>query len=67
MVGMRRVRQRVHFFLVAGQSSGIFERAAPGAVDQAGLRTVCFCGPAGNELEPVKPAVSEVVFVERFA
>ena len=67
VVRMRRVGQGVHDLLVAGESAGVFQRPAAGAIDQPGRRTVVVPGPAGNQLEPVKPAVTKVVFVKRFA
>ncbi len=67
MVRMRRVGQGIHDVLVTRHTSGVFQRAAPGAVDQADRRTVFVYEPVGNQFEPVKPAVSEVVFVERLA
>lgn len=67
VVRMRRVGQRVHDLFVPGKASGVFQRAAPGAVNQPGRRTVVVRGPAGNQLEPVKPAIAKIVFVERFA
>jgi hypothetical protein len=65
VIRMRRVGQGIHNLLVAGKSSGVFQRAASGPVDQPGRRTVFVRGPAGNQLEPVKPAVTKIVFVER--
>ena len=60
------VGQGIDKFLTAGETSGVFQRSPPGTVDQAGQRTVVVRGPAGNELEPMKPAVTEVILVERF-
>jgi hypothetical protein len=67
VVRMSRVGQGVHNLLVAGESSGVFERALPATVVQMGVRTIFVRGPAGNQIEPGKPAVSKVVFVERSA
>lgn len=37
----------------------------PGAVDQQGQRSAFVTGPEGDQFEPVKPGVTEVVLVER--
>lgn len=67
MVGMRWVGQGIQDFLVAREAAGVFKRAAPGAVSQVGRRDVVVCGGARYQFEPVQPAVTEVVFVERFS
>jgi hypothetical protein len=41
MVGMVRAGQGVHDLLVAGKTSGVFQSAMSGAVDQSG-RWTCF-------------------------
>lgn len=64
---MKVVGQGSHDLLVAGKTSGVFQWAAPSAVYQSGRQAVFLLGPAGNQLEPVKPAVTKVVFVERSA
>lgn len=67
MVRMRRVGQDIHDLLVTRETSRVFQRAAAGSIDQPGRRRIVVCGPAGNQPEPVKPAVTEVVLVERLA
>ena len=59
--GLRRVCQGIHDLLIAGEACGVFQRAASGAAPQSGRKTVVVRGPAVNDLEPVKPAVAEVV------
>jgi hypothetical protein len=57
---MGRVCQGVHNLLVSGKSSGFFQQAAPGAVDQTYRWSRRFGEPRGNQLKPVKPAVTKV-------
>lgn len=64
MVGTGRVGQGIHDLLVSGKTSGVFQRAPAGAVDQSGRRTVSVRVPAGNQLEPVQPAVAKVLFIK---
>jgi hypothetical protein len=45
---MCRVGQGIHDLLVARKTAGVFQRAARGAVDQPGRRTVFDCGSAGR-------------------
>src|SRR5438105_2969074 len=52
-------------FLEPRETSGIFRRATGGTVDQPYRLTGCVRGPASDQLEPVKPAVAEVVLIER--
>ncbi|WP_461186603.1 hypothetical protein [Arthrobacter sp. Z4-13] len=66
MVMMGRVGQRAHDPLIAVKSSGVFQRAVFGAVDQPGARIIFVRAPPGNQLEPVKLAATKVVLVKRF-
>lgn len=65
VVGMGRVGQGVQNLLEPGHASGIFQGSAPGAVEQPRRRRSLRRRAAGNQLEPVKPAVAEVVLIER--
>jgi hypothetical protein len=51
--------EAIHNVLVPGKPPESASGAAPGAADQPGRRTVVVCGPAGHQLEPVKPAVTK--------
>ena len=64
VVRVRRIGLRVHNLLVSGKSSGVFRRAAPCPIDQSGQWSVFACWSAGNQFEPVKPAVTKVVFIK---
>jgi hypothetical protein len=51
--------------LVPREASRIFQRAASGAGEQPRRRIIFVAETAGDDFESVKPAVTEVVLIER--
>ena len=62
---MGRIGQSIQNPLEPGHASGIFQRAAPGSADQPRRRSSLCRWAAGNQLDPVEPAVAEIVLIER--
>ena len=63
---MGRVGQSVQNLLEPGHTAGVFQRAAPrSGGDQPRRRIGLRRWAAGNQFDPVKPAVAEIVLVER--
>lgn len=65
VIRVSRVREDVQNLPVPWEAAGIFKPPAASIGEQPGRRITSVPGTAGNQLQPVQPAVPEVVLVER--